>query len=229
VVLVACLLTAVTAPVAWSLTRPPAAVGAPVDAAPPAAPTGAATASPAPPAPPPASAPATPAGPPLPPMTARPATPAPPPRGPAPVRLRIPSLGVDAPVVPTGVTASGDVAVPERGAEVGWYAPGARPGAPEGSAVLVGHVDTASQGPGALSRLRRADVGAEVLVELADGSRLRYAVAGRDLVPKPDLPRDALFAARGAPQLVLVSCGGPFDATTRRYRDNVVVVARPAA
>jgi hypothetical protein len=37
-----------------------------------------------------------------------------------------------------------------------------------------------------------------------------------------------LFSAGGAPRLVLITCGGPFDPTTGSYLDNIVVFAAPA-
>ncbi|HEY4630433.1 MAG TPA: hypothetical protein VIG96_03950 [Blastococcus sp.] len=38
---------------------------------------------------------------------------------------------------------------------------------------------------------------------------------------------DDVVDPSGEPRLVLVSCGGPFDRTLRRYTDNVVVSAVP--
>jgi hypothetical protein len=46
-------------------------------------------------------------------------------------------------------------------------------------------------------------------------------------VSKKDLPQ-ALFASGGARRLVLVTCGGAFDAATHQYADNVLVTAVPA-
>lgn len=31
----------------------------------------------------------------------------------------------------------------------------------------------------------------------------------------------------GSPRLTLITCGGPFDAEARHYRDNIVVTAVP--
>ena len=57
-----------------------------------------------------------------------------------PVRVRIPSIGVDASVRAEGLAPDGSMAVPPV-REVGWYAPGSAPGDEQGSAVLAGHVD----------------------------------------------------------------------------------------
>jgi hypothetical protein len=38
----------------------------------------------------------------------------------------------------------------------------------------------------------------------------------------------SVYSRTGAPRLVLVTCGGPFDPISRHYRDNVVLTAVPA-
>ena len=60
----------------------------------------------------------------------------------------------------------------------------------------------------------------------ADGRTLAYRVVARRQLGKADLPAD-LFARGGPPRLVLVTCGGRFDRTTRHYTDNVIVYAEP--
>ncbi|WP_337060410.1 class F sortase [Kineococcus sp. G2] len=159
-------------------------------------------------------------------MTARPAAPSAPAVVTAPVALRVPELGIDAPLDPVGVTPAGTMEVPERAARVGWYRFGPVPGAP-GSAVLAGHVDTARDGPGALHPLARAAAGQVVEVALADGAVRRFAVTARREVVKTELPVAELFARDGPPRLVLVTCGGEFDEERRSYAANVVVVAEP--
>jgi sortase (surface protein transpeptidase) len=149
------------------------------------------------------------------------------PAGPAPTRVRIPSIAVDAPVAPVGVDATGQaMAIPAEVGQVGWFRFGPSPGA-SGSAILVGHVDSRVQGAGVFFRLSSLEPGAVVMVTFGDGSVRRFEVTGRRSYPKADLP-DEVFARDGAPTLALVTCGGPFDAATGHYRDNVVVYAVPA-
>jgi hypothetical protein len=52
-------------------------------------------------------------------------------------------------------------------------------------------------------------------------------VVGRQSFVKRRLPTERLFARDGPPQLVLITCGGPFDRRLSRYRDNLVVLAAP--
>ncbi|GAA4760158.1 class F sortase [Actinomycetospora chibensis] len=144
-----------------------------------------------------------------------------------PVGLRIPDLGVDVPVVPVGVDrASGGMEIPEDVATVGWYRYGPGFDAVQGSTVLAGHVDRAGQ-EGALFDLRELEPGATLAVAGPDGQVRSYAVASRDQWSKDRVPLERLFARTGAPRLVVITCGGPFDEATRSYRDNVVITAVP--
>ena len=52
-------------------------------------------------------------------------------------------------------------------------------------------------------------------------------MVGRRQVPKTSLDDLGLFQTGGPPRLVLVTCGGRYDAARRTYEDNVVVQARP--
>jgi Sortase domain len=143
-----------------------------------------------------------------------------------PVRLHLAAIGVDAPVTPVDVDPDGALAIPADPAVVGWWRGGAEPGAPAGSVVLAGHVDTWSAGPGALFRLARLRPQDRVVVDTSAGP-VGYVVDGVRQYPKTRLPAEA-FATTGRPRLVLITCGGEFDARSRHYADNVVVYATPA-
>ncbi len=146
--------------------------------------------------------------------------------GPRPIKITIATIGVRGRVVPVGVEAgTGDVAVPADVDTVGWYRFGPTPGT-AGSAVLLGHVDSRTQGLGVFFRLRELVPGDIVHVDLADGSRASFRVVARRSYPKSDLPTN-LFDRSGRSILVLVTCGGSFDEATGSYDDNVVVFAVP--
>ncbi|MFA9431424.1 sortase domain-bontaining protein [Egicoccus sp. AB-alg2] len=144
-----------------------------------------------------------------------------------PARLRIDAIGVDHRVVPVGLEPDGAMELPADVREVGWFSPRARPGE-RGSAVLAGHVDSRSQGRGALFDLRTLAVDDRIEVETVDGERLDWRVVGRTTYDKGELPVDELFARGGDPRLVLITCGGAYDPATRSYAENVVVIAEPA-
>ncbi len=209
---------AVAAPTTWALTRPEASAGAPVETAlaHPSAPE-AGRETPAPTAP--RNLPAVPT---------RPAAPPEQDIVPAPVRLSVPALGVDSAVNPVGVEPDGQMTVPAEVDRVGWYRFGPAPGG-DGSAVIAGHVDSRTQGLGAMAPLRDAAVGDEVVVTDAAGTSTRWRVVSRELIEKQVLPLDRLFTRAGPPRLTLITCGGPFLPEYRSYRDNVVVIAEPVS
>jgi Sortase domain len=144
-----------------------------------------------------------------------------------PVRLHIPAIAVDAPIVAVSVSSDGALTVPDDPRDVGWWSGSAIPREPDGSVVLDGHVDTARSGAGALFHLANLGPGASVTVSTTAGE-IRYVVAARRVYAKAYLPTQ-VFSHNGPPRLVLVTCGGRFDAGTRHYVDNVVVIATPVS
>jgi hypothetical protein len=145
-----------------------------------------------------------------------------------PTSLRVPSIDVDAPVVSTRVDTTGALVVPESPREVGWWSGGAAPGAPFGTILMAGHVDSAEQGLGSLVDLSRTPVGATVTVRGDGESSATYRVVARRSYPKATLPWRDLFRQDVRARLLLVTCGGEFDRRTGHYERNVVVFAVPA-
>jgi hypothetical protein len=78
-------------------------------------------------------------------------------------------------------------------------------------------------------RLRELRPGQAVLVERADGTRLRFVVSGARSYPKAGFPTGAVFGPVGSPELRLITCAGDFDRARGSYRDNLVVFAHLAA
>ena len=144
-----------------------------------------------------------------------------------PVRLTIPSLHVDAPIVAVGVDESGQMQIPPLISQIGWYKYGPAPGATTGSIVLAGHVDSATQGRGTFFYLRNIPHYAEITISEHDGTRHRYTVIAREAYPKATIPLRALFARAGPPRLTLITCGGGFNQSIRSYDDNIVITAVP--
>jgi sortase (surface protein transpeptidase) len=143
---------------------------------------------------------------------------------PVPVRIEIPRIKVASPLDRLGRAANRTVEVPDRWERAGWYAEGTRPGDP-GPAVILGHVDSRSDGPAVFFRLRELRRGDEIIVTRADGSTVRFAVDRTEQFPKSRFPTDDVYYPAMTPSLRLVTCGGSFDATAGHYRSNVIVFA----
>jgi uncharacterized repeat protein (TIGR01451 family) len=157
-------------------------------------------------------------------------------------RLVIPRLGVRARLVATGGVGkpgTASLTIPSDVHTVGWWdgfvthgTTRVRTAAPApgdaGVAIIAGHVDSASAGPGALYRLGRLDIGDRIRIVGLNRRTTTWVVRSKPrLALKASLPR-ALFKTTGKPRLAVVTCGGPFDASTGHYRDNVIVWASPA-
>jgi hypothetical protein len=145
----------------------------------------------------------------------------------APASLTIPRLHVRAVTTAAGVGADlRSLDLPPSARAVVWWAYGADPGATNGTVLLAGHVSWNGR-LGVLSGLSSLRLGDQITVRRRDGTVVRYAVTGRNRVPKKSQDELGLFATGGAPRLVLVTCGGAYDAARHSYEDNVVVQARP--
>jgi sortase (surface protein transpeptidase) len=143
-----------------------------------------------------------------------------------PVHLAIPAIGVSTGLVPLGLNQDGTIAVPPlgRAAPAGWYRYLATPGE-VGPAVILGHVDSARDGPAVFYRLIDLRAGDQVSVRRADGQTAVFTVTRVEEYAKSHFPTGAVYGAQGHPELRLVTCGGEFDKVHRQYRGNVVVYA----
>ncbi|GII79781.1 hypothetical protein Sru01_47630 [Sphaerisporangium rufum] len=143
----------------------------------------------------------------------------------APVRVRVPSIGVDAPLMPVGVTRSGEIEVPplDRPRLAGWYRLGPAPGE-MGPAVILGHVNNRS-GPAVFGRLRELGRGDRISVVRADGSTAVFTVDGAEQASKSRFPTRRVYGQVDRPALRLITCGGVFNPRAGSYTDNIIVYA----
>lgn len=139
-----------------------------------------------------------------------------------PVELRIPELGVHAPVV--GIEATDRLLTPPDDPQVlGWWSAGAPAGAALGGTLITGH--TVSTGGGAFDDLETLSRGDTVTVRTPRGA-VRYAVTRVLIYTKASLANHAerVFSQEVPGRLVLVTCE---DWNGETYLSNVVVFAEP--
>jgi hypothetical protein len=144
-------------------------------------------------------------------------------RAPRPVRIAIPAIGVRASVTALGLDSKGALEVPHDFATTGWWKGGPRPGE-RGPAVIDGHVDSYT-GPAVFFRLGNLRRGDAIIVERADGSRVRFRVQRSARYPKTRFPTAEVYGPTRTPALRLVTCSGTFDRSSGHYLDNTVVYA----
>jgi LPXTG-site transpeptidase (sortase) family protein len=143
-----------------------------------------------------------------------------------PVSIRIPAIGVDAPIMKLSTSPGGIIEVPPLDAHnlTGWWEDGAAPGQ-RGRAVILGHVDSVT-GISVFYDLRYLRTGDKIYVKLADGKVPAFVVDGLQKVAKTTFPTAAVYGRANSPELRLVTCGGPFDESTGHYIDNIIVYAQ---
>ncbi|OQR59239.1 class F sortase [Streptomyces maremycinicus] len=149
------------------------------------------------------------------------------PRSPA-TSLRVPSLGIDAPIVPLRLGPDRHLGTPplDRPKLVGWYAGGPTPGE-RGTAVAVGHRDTRT-GPAVFAGLARVARGARIEARRADGRTAVYTVDRVRVFDKATFPDKEVYGPTRRPELRVLTCGGLFRHATG-YTSNVVVFAHLTA
>ena len=145
----------------------------------------------------------------------------------APSRMVVASLGVDVPVLATGLDDAGNMALPPDPANAGWYEYGPAPASPAGATVIAAHVDSLTYGIGPFAAFADAVPGTEIVVTDTAGAVRTYVVSSVNTTDKLDVVWASVFDRTGPSRLVVVTCGGEFDYSTRHYLSNVIVVATP--
>lgn len=149
--------------------------------------------------------------------------PTPPPRPAPPARLSIPSIGVNARVIPVGEAPDGSMDSPGNPVDVGWFEPGFRPGE-QGSPVIGGHVDYANWGAAVFWNLKLLRPGDQFTVTNADGQAFTYSVDEVEIYAYDDTSViDRVFRDTSHQGLNLVTCTGTFDPRSRNYDKRIVV------
>jgi LPXTG-site transpeptidase (sortase) family protein len=140
------------------------------------------------------------------------------------VRVKAPSIGVDAPIVTLGLDAKGIMEDPPDPVSVVWYDFSAQPGY-AGNVVLAGHVDYHNYGPAVFWNLRKLTVGDRVQVTLQDGATFTYQVASLAYYDAASAPVGDIVGKTPTETLTLITCGGTFDRRAGDYDKRLVVRA----
>jgi LPXTG-site transpeptidase (sortase) family protein len=138
------------------------------------------------------------------------------------VRLVIPDIEVDAPVITMGVDPDGTMQSPSTPLEVAWYDFSSEPGG-GGNVVLAGHLDYVNYGPAVFFNLRKLEAGDEIQLVLADQTTAKYVVTSTESYDAATAPVQAIVGPTDAEVVTLITCGGSFDKSSREYNQRLVV------
>ncbi len=144
---------------------------------------------------------------------------------PTPVRLRISSINLDAPIAEVGLADDGFMDIPPTAQEVGWFEPGYIPGE-QGNAVIAGHLDTASGKPAAFWALHQLEQGQTIDVLYDDGSQRTFEVIRQETYAAGEAPLDTIFGSSTGAYLHLITCKGAWNMDDNAYNERLVVYTK---
>ena len=140
-----------------------------------------------------------------------------------PVRMRIPSINVDATILSMGLTNTGAMDTPKNAEDVAWFNLGVQPGE-IGSAVIAGHYGTWKNGSGSVfDNLNTLNNGDSISIEDENGAVISFKV--RD-IQKYDPAADAteIFSSDDEKaHLNLITCQGLWNKDAKSFSQRLVV------
>jgi len=138
-----------------------------------------------------------------------------------PTRIEIPKINLNAAVQSVGFTSDGAMDVPTNSVDVGWFAPGPRPGS-KGSAVISGHLDSVDGAKGVFANLDTLSPGDVFTIEDDRGQRTSFVVRGsHSYNPGDDVPE--VFNQSEGTHLNLITCDGVWNPNVKSYTKRLVV------
>ena len=140
-----------------------------------------------------------------------------------PMRLLIPSIGVDTSIESMGLTKSGGMDAPSKATTAGWYKYGAIPG-DKGSAVLDGHIVGLRGEAGVFFNLHKLQVGDSLSVIDGKGQTTTFKVRGVRAYNQNE-EHDEVFNSQDKAHLNIITCAGEWDAGQQHYLARLVVFA----
>jgi hypothetical protein len=143
-----------------------------------------------------------------------------------PRHLTIATLGVDANVLPMGVTTDNTIDAPASAWDVGWYDKSALPTSEQGSMIIDGHVNDTLNKPGVFYSIANLTTTDTIIIERGDLQKITYRVTKIEQKPMEMVNIEALKGSiDGKAGLHLITCSGSYDQSRRTYNDRVIVSA----
>jgi LPXTG-site transpeptidase (sortase) family protein len=138
----------------------------------------------------------------------------------APIRIQIPSIGVDAVVGPVGLTKLNTMDVPKKPMDTGWFKLGPIPGE-KGSAVIAGHRGFRNE-PAIFDNLHKIKIGDEVMIKDEKGEERIFIVRKMQTYGAKEQVAD-VWIKDDSEYLNLITCSGRWNPFTRTSDERLVV------
>src|SRR3989339_1188240 len=139
-----------------------------------------------------------------------------------PVRLRIPSIDVDAGVEYVGLTLSGEMGAPKSPENVAWLNLGPNPGE-VGSVVIAGHSGWENAIPAVFDNLDKLDIGDKLYIENNKGTTVVFIVRKIQSYDS-GVDTSIVFSSTDEKEhLNLITCAGDWDKIAKKSASRLVV------
>jgi LPXTG-site transpeptidase (sortase) family protein len=139
-----------------------------------------------------------------------------------PVRLEIPSIGVESFIEDAYITPEGAMEVPSGTVDVAWFALGPHPGQ-VGSAVIGGHFGIESGVSFVFYNLSKLKVGDNVYIIDDKGNTITFVVNSTSLFAANADATTVFTSSDGLAHLNLITCEGIWNAVAGEYPERTVV------
>jgi len=139
-----------------------------------------------------------------------------------PIRIRIPSIKVDASVEDVGITKNGLMDSPKGPDTVGWFHLGTMPGE-IGSAVMDGHSGWVNNTPAVFDDLYKVKKGDEIQVENSNGVILTFVVRETKKYSPDADATDVFKSDDNGIHLNLITCTGFWNTILKSRSQRLVV------
>ena len=142
----------------------------------------------------------------------------------SPVRLKIPSINVDAALDYVGLTSQGELGVPTGPTNAAWYDRSSRPGE-VGNAVIDGHFGWKDNTPAVFDDLHKLQAGDSIYIVDDSGATIAFVVRDIQMYDQ-SASESAVFASNdGKAHLNLITCEGTWNQAQHSYSNRLVVFA----
>ena len=140
-----------------------------------------------------------------------------------PMRLKIPSINVNAAFQYVGLTPDGAMGVPKGRSDVAWFNLGPRPGE-QGSAVIAGHRGRPGAPPTVFDNLNQLHNGDLIYVQDSSGKTITFLVREHRIYDSNASAPEVFDSASGA-HLNLITCDGTWNKSAKSFTERLVVFA----
>jgi sortase (surface protein transpeptidase) len=138
-------------------------------------------------------------------------------------RLKIDSIGVDAPIEAVGLLSNGAMAAPKSLATVGWFKFGPTPGT-IGNSVLAGHVNGgANSKQGVFHNLSKLTPSDTIKIVDKNGTEKTFRVTHTEVYDYKKAPLREIFGTSTTANLNLITCTGTWIPQEKTYDKRLVV------